>query len=59
MDKVQSLVAYKDLIFTNNMVLKLKEAEQEAKKTEVRYDLDEYLDVLEGKLKYKVAEKHV
>lgn len=50
MDKVQSLEAYKDLIFTNNMVLKLKEAEQEAKKTEVRYDLDEYLDVLEGKL---------
>jgi hypothetical protein len=50
MDKGQNLEAYKDLIFTNNIVLKLKEAEQEAKKTEVRYDLDEYLDVLEGKL---------
>jgi hypothetical protein len=50
MDKGQNLEAYNDLIFTNNIVFKLKEAEQEAKKTEVRYDLDEYLDVLEGKL---------
>jgi prevent-host-death family protein len=56
---VLSLEAYSDLIFTNDIVEKLKAAELEAATTGTRLDFDKYMDDLEKKLKFKVAEKHV
>lgn len=56
---VLSLEAYSDLVFTNDIVQKLKAAELEACKTDQRLDFDKYMDDLEKQLKFRVAEKHV